>query len=219
MLFKDRVRETSVSTGTGNFTLAGAIPNHQSFNTAFGIGVACTYVIEDPSNNAWEVGVGQLSSSNILVRTTVTASTNGNALVDFGAGAKNVFHDVVASFMTNVPVVNANNTFTVAQRGSITTLTDGATITPDFNNNNFFTVTLGGNRALGNPSNEVAGQSGSIFIVQDGTGSRTLSYGTDWDFAGGIAPTLTTTASAVDRLDYLVRASGSIHANLVKDVK
>jgi hypothetical protein len=58
----------------------------------------------------------------------------------------------------------------------------------------------------------VAGQSGSIFIVQDGTGSRTLAYGSYWDFAGGTAPTLTTTANAVDRIDYVVRSSTSIHA-------
>ena len=94
----------------------------------------------------------------------------------------------------------------------VATLTDGATITPDFGANQNFTVTLGGNRTLANPSNMVVGQTGSIFVVQDGTGSRTLSFGSYWDFAGGTAPTLTTTASAVDRIDYIVRTSTSIHA-------
>ena len=103
-------------------------------------------------------------------------------------------------------------TFTSAQRVEIETLTDGATITPDFANTNNFTVTLEGNRTLANPSNLVAGQSGSIFIVQDGTGSRTLSWGAYWDFVDGTAPTLTTTAAAVDRVDYVVRSSTSIHA-------
>ena len=93
----------------------------------------------------------------------------------------------------------------------IATLTDGSTITPDFGANQNFTVTLAGNRTLANPSNMVVGQTGSIFIVQDSTGSRTLSYGTSYDFAGGTAPTLTTTASAVDRIDYVVRTSTSIH--------
>jgi len=92
----------------------------------------------------------------------------------------------------------------------VATLTDGATITPDFGANQNFTVTLGGNRTLANPTNKVVGQTGSIFIVQDGTGSRTLSYGTDYEFAGGTAPTLTTTASAVDRIDYIIRSSTSI---------
>lgn len=92
----------------------------------------------------------------------------------------------------------------------VATLTDGATITPDFGANQNFTVTLAGNRTLANPSNKVVGQTGSIFVVQDGTGSRTLSYGTDYEFAGGTAPTLTTTASAVDRIDYIIRSSTSI---------
>ena len=103
-------------------------------------------------------------------------------------------------------------TFTKGQRGEITALTDGATITPDLNDSNNFSVTLAGNRTLANPSNCTAGQSGSIFITQDGTGSRTLAYGSYWDFAAGTAPTLTTTASAVDRIDYVVRTATSIHA-------
>ena len=102
-------------------------------------------------------------------------------------------------------------TFTAAQRGTISTLTDGATITPDFATANNFTVTLGGNRTIANPTNLTAGQSGSIFIVQDGTGSRTGAWGSYWDFAAGAAPTLTTDANAIDRVDYVVRSSTSIH--------
>jgi hypothetical protein len=103
-------------------------------------------------------------------------------------------------------------TFTAAQRGEITTLTSGATVTPDFNDSNNFTLTLGENLTIANPSNCTAGQSGSIFLVQDGTGSRTAAWGSYWDFAGGTAPTLSTDASAVDRVDYIVRSSTSIHA-------
>jgi hypothetical protein len=95
---------------------------------------------------------------------------------------------------------------------TITTLTDGATITPAFTDSCNFTVTLGGNRTLANPTGLVAGQSGSIFLVQDATGSRTLAFGSYYDFAGGTAPTLSTAANAVDRLDYIVRSSTSIHA-------
>ena len=95
---------------------------------------------------------------------------------------------------------------------TVTALTDGATITPDFSTSCNFSVTLGGNRAMANPTNAVAGQSGSIFISQDATGSRTLSWGSNWDWISGTAPTLTTTASAVDRVDYVVRSSSSIQA-------
>jgi hypothetical protein len=97
-------------------------------------------------------------------------------------------------------------------KATIGTLTDGATITPDFDANQNFSVTLGGNRTLANPSNIDAGQTGSIFVVQDGTGSRTLSFGTYWKFAGGTAPTLSTAVSVVDRIDYIVYTSIAIHA-------
>lgn len=103
--------------------------------------------------------------------------------------------------------------------GDIATLTDGATITPDFNVSNHFEVTLAGNRQLANPSNLVAGQSGAIRIVQDATGSRTLSYGSYWKFSGGTAPTLTTSANAVDILVYFVESSTRITARLVSDLR
>ena len=103
-------------------------------------------------------------------------------------------------------------TFTAGQRGEVTTLTSGATVTPDLNDSNNFTLTLGENLTIANPLNCTAGQSGSIFLVQDGTGSRTAAWGNYWVFAGGVAPTLTTTASAVDRVDYVVRSAASIHA-------
>jgi len=103
-------------------------------------------------------------------------------------------------------------TWTAAQRGEITALTSATTITIDMALSNNFSVTLAHNAAFANPSNDTAGQSGSIFITQDGTGSRTASWGTDWDFAGGTAPTLTTTAAAVDRIDYVILDASNIHA-------
>jgi hypothetical protein len=108
----------------------------------------------------------------------------------------------------------ASNGVVTAKNGAVAeigTLTDGATITPDFAANCNFTVTLGGNRTIANPTNITAGQSGSIFLVQDATGSRTLSWGSYWDFSSGTAPTLSTTANAVDRIDYIVRSATSIH--------
>lgn len=103
-------------------------------------------------------------------------------------------------------------TFTAGQRGEITTLTSGSTVTPDFADSNNFALELGHNVTLANPSNLTAGQSGSIFLVQDGTGSRTVAFGSCWHFAGGTAPTISSAASSVDRLDYIVRSTTSIHA-------
>ena len=98
----------------------------------------------------------------------------------------------------------------------IQALTDGTNISIDFNVGQNFTVTLAGNRTLDNPTNCVAGQVGSIFVVQDGTGSRTLAYGGNWDFTAGTAPTLSTDADAIDRLDYIVHTSTDVQAVLTK---
>jgi len=133
---------------------------------------------------------------------TLTGILKGNATSAFTA----------ATAGTDYAGIDTAQTFTKGQRGEITVLSDGATITPDLADSNNFSVTLAGNRTLANPTNTVAGQSGSIFITQDGTGSRTLAYGTNYDFAGGTAPTLSTAAGAIDRIDYVVRTATSIHA-------
>jgi hypothetical protein len=98
-------------------------------------------------------------------------------------------------------------------------LTDAATVAVDLSLSNNYTLTLGGNRTLGAPTNQTAGQSGVIVITQDGTGSRTLAYNAVWKFPGGTAPTLTTTASAVDVIAYYVESATRITARLVSDVK
>ena len=100
--------------------------------------------------------------------------------------------------------------------GALVTLTDAATIAVDMSTFVNATVTLGGNRTLGSPTNEKVGQSGAIVIVQDGTGSRTLAYGSEWKFAGGVAPVLSTAAGSVDVLFYMVRATGFVLASLTK---
>lgn len=101
-------------------------------------------------------------------------------------------------------------TYTAGQIAEVTTLTDGATITVNMADSNNFTVTLGGARTFAAPTNATAGQSGSIFIVQDGTGGRTITWNTAWRFPGGTVPTLSTGANAVDRVDYIVRGASLI---------
>jgi hypothetical protein len=148
----------------------------------------------------------------------ITCTAAGRALIDDADAAAQrttlgvVIGTDVQAYDADTAKTDVTQSFTAAQRGEVTTLTDAATIAVDFADSNNFSVTLGGGRTLGNPTNQVAGQSGSLFVVQDGTGSRTLAYSSDWEFAGGTAPTLSTAASAVDRIDYIVRASGSIHA-------
>ena len=95
-------------------------------------------------------------------------------------------------------------------------LTDATVIAVDFNTGQNFTVTLTDNRTLGNPTNCTPGQVGSIFIVQDGTGNRTLGYSNYYQFAGGAAPDLSTAANAIDRLDYIVHTAVLTQAVLTK---
>jgi hypothetical protein len=150
------------------------------------------------------------SSANLA--SAVTDETGSGALV-FGT-----------SPTISGPTVSGTATFsgTMSATGNaymaIDALTDASTIAVDMSVGNNFSVTLGGNRTLGNPTNLTAGQSGVIFITQDGTGSRTLAYSSYWDFPSQTAPTLTTTANAVDVLVYTVRSSTSIAAQLLTNI-
>ena len=101
----------------------------------------------------------------------------------------------------------------------ITTLTDAASIAVDFLTGNNFMVTLTDNRTLAAPSNATAGQTGLIYIAQDGTGNRTLGYNTVYKFVSGSVPVLTTTANAMDMLVYSARSATTIDAVMLYDFK
>ena len=123
---------------------------------------------------------------------------------------------------TGVLTLNAGLSFGADAKcaAGISSLSDGSTITVNFASGIHHSVTLGGNRTFGSSSTSVCvGQSGSIFITQDGTGSRTASFNSHYKFAGGTAPTLSTGANAVDRIDYVIKASNVIHCVVTLDVK
>jgi len=190
---------------SGNFsagTISAALTGNASTATALATARNIQGVSFDGTANITVVTAGSgISVAGTAVSNTGVLSVNGST------GA-----------ISNVAVTNSAQSFSAAQRGTISALTDGATITPDFAVANNFSVTLGGNRTLANPSNLTAGQSGAIWITQDGTGSRTLAYGSYWDFTGGTAPTLTTTASARDCLVYAVQSSTQITATLITNL-
>jgi len=155
-------------------------------------------------DNALTTGFYRSGSNEFSVTTggvqRAVFDANGNFVVGASVGATKIY-------------VNGNAAM------NISTLTDGSTITPNFGVANNFTVTLTGSpRTLANPTNMTAGQSGCIWITQDGTGSRTLAYGSQWDFTGGTAPTLSTAAASVDCLVYAVQSSAKITATLISNL-
>ena len=116
---------------------------------------------------------------------------------------------VTVNIDSTVATNNAANVWVKAQQGRTFTGNITGSTTLDLTYQNFI-VTATGNFTLANPSTEVAGQSGVIVLVQDGTGSRTISLGTDYETAGGSGLTISTGANAVDVIPYFVKAAGSI---------
>ena len=166
-----------------------------SMNTkGLGLGTAASADIGVCANNVPEVSAADLR----YVRTSVTTDATVRGNITYQAGSLKI--------STSARAYNP-----------ITTLTDAASITNDFALGNNFLVTLGGNRTLAAPTNAVAGQSGTIHIIQDGTGSRTLGYNTAWQFVSATVPTLSTGASDVDILCYIARSSTTIDAALLKN--
>ena len=140
---------------------------------------------------------------------------NENAIIARNSGEVQLFHDATKKFET----ASGGVSLTGGAAANGPALSDGATITIDMATACHHSVTLGGNRTFAAPSNQVVGQAGSIFITQDGTGSRTASFNAAFKFVGGTAPTLTTTAAAVDRVDYVILSSNVIHCAVSLDVK
>ena len=94
---KDRVADTSTTTGTGNITVSGTAPTgYRTFSAVCAAGDTFFYNIAHQSLNEWESGLGTYSSAGVFARTTVIESSNANAAVNFSAGTKDVFITLTA---------------------------------------------------------------------------------------------------------------------------
>tara|TARA_R100000231_G_scaffold3092_1_gene5712 strand:+ start:237 stop:2141 length:1905 start_codon:yes stop_codon:yes gene_type:complete len=153
----------------------------------------------------------------------ITSADGGNAATLDGVDSSQFLRSDTADSASGILSLSGGLSFGSNSRcaAGVSALSDGSTITVDFTSGIHHSVTLGGNRTFGNPSNDgnAVGQSGSIFITQDGSGSRTASFHGDYKFAGGTAPTLSTGANAVDRIDYVIKSSGVIHCAFTADIK
>ena len=153
---------------------------------------------------------------NLNIRHLDTDGSNTEDMIKAIAdGAVELYHNNVKKIET----ASGGISLTGGAAANVTALSDGSTITIDMATACHHSVTLGGNRTFAAPSNQVVGQAGSLFLTQDSTGSRTASFNSAFKFVGGTAPTLTTTASAVDRIDYIILSSNVIHCAVSLDVK
>jgi hypothetical protein len=99
----DRVKETSTTTGTGSITVLGAVPQFQSFASAFGSStVFVEYAIVGQTGTEWEVVRGIFNGTTGLTRNKVIASSNAGALVNFSSGTKDVFATISGETIDNV---------------------------------------------------------------------------------------------------------------------
>lgn len=121
-ILKDRVRDTSVTTGTGDQTLSGTAPfSYQAFSAAYSVNDTFWYAIAHQTANEWEVGLGTYSAANTLTRTSVLASSNSGSAVNFSAGTKDIWVDCPAVFFSGTGIANNAATVTVADAGVDTT--------------------------------------------------------------------------------------------------
>ena len=108
LIVNDRVKETSTTTGTGTFSLAGAETGYEGFVAGIGTGNTTYYAIELNSAGEWEVGIGTVTDAtpDTLSRDTIITSSNSDSAVNFSAGTKNVFCTLPAK-RTVSPVMTA----------------------------------------------------------------------------------------------------------------
>jgi hypothetical protein len=128
LIIKDRILETSTTTGTGNITLNGAVTGYRAFSSVCATGDTLYYLIEAVDSYGvptgdWETGLGTYSSANTLTRTTVKASSNSGSAVSFITGTKRVSISSIAASVAWKPEIPKAADFTTLRNGTLTAAT------------------------------------------------------------------------------------------------
>ena len=200
---------TALSNLGGLATTGGSVTGNINFGdddkAIFGAG-SDLQIYHDASNSyIKDAGTGDLLVQGTQIK--LQDASGNDYLRGFTGGAVYLHHAGNTKFETTSTGVTITGT---AVATTDTDATNTGNITLDFGANQNFVLTLTGNVTLDNPTTEQVGQSGFIVFIQDGTGGRTVSLGTDYETAGGAVLTLSSTASATDIVPYVVAASGRI---------
>ena len=188
----------SVVNGQASYTMQNGGANFTAYANVNQFLVSLNGILQSPTTSFTVSGSTITFASNLVTGDVIDfIIVLGNSL-DMGVPSDNT---VSTAKLVNDSVTTAKIGFAEA------TLTDGATIDWDAVTQDVCKVTLGGNRTLNAPTNGTAGQFISILVIQDGTGSRTLTWNAVYEFASDTAPTLTTTANLGDL--FVFRYNGS----------
>ena len=218
--------------------------NTVSANTVTGATLVATSTVTVPAASISAVDVAFLANTNTFIGTKLDSSSYTTADVQAKAALANTNSRIgtvetattTAAIQATAALANTNSaisgkqdadadtaktdvvqTFSVAQRGAVTdhgSLIANTAFRQDFSSSNHFKMTLAGNITLNNPTNQVAGQSGAMEIVNGG--SYTVSFGSDFDFAAGTPPTIT--ASGTDVLSYYVSSANNIVIDVLQNL-
>lgn len=186
-----------IPTGTQNVTMAGGLD-------VVGVATAATFEPDGDTAAGDNAAIGYTAAEGLIL--TGQGSTN-DVTIKNDADADVI---EIPTGTTNVTVAGQLNGGTIILAETDTDTSNTGSVTIDFSAHQNFVLTLTGNVTLANPSTESVGQAGVFVFIQDGTGGRTLSLGTDYESPAGAGITLSTAANAVDVVPYFVKASGSI---------
>jgi len=232
------VNKADIATNTAAITSINTVVDNLDFATSAELATVSSALATSIGNSNTNIAaVSVLTSVNAAAITSINTVVDG---LDFATSAElaTVSSALATSIANHLPLaggtitgtvsaqsvyvsaLGANTSATLGKRirmdgaavADIVSLTDAASITIDFNAGQNFAVQLTDDRTLENPTNCVPGQTGSIFVIQNGDGGKSLSFGANYKFPGGTAPTLSTGASACDRIDYITFTSSNVHA-------